>query len=225
MRLYLFVLILVSSLSWGQDSTKIFQHEIGVNVVGLIKQTISNTPTVTIPQLPYTVFYTLTYKEIAGLRLGAGYFSEYTEVEIPGQQLPRVTDEKQFDLRIGLTYNIVRSKRFQVNFFADYIRENYSTKTINTVTVQVFPNPKQTITTEIAEETKGEGFQAGVGVAWHLHKYISLYTETPFTYVARVFNSYVIIDDSGDVSRSNSTSRSYTGKIFPPATIYLVLRF
>jgi len=219
------VVFLIGGLLKAQDTTKLLNHEIGFNTVLLIKQVVSNSPTLTLPQLPYSVFYNIYYKDRVGLRLGAGFSSSYSETEIPGQQLPRTTDKVDLNLRIGGSYNFVKSKRIILNCFADYVFENIKSETANTATTQVFPNPRQIITTETSETTRGEGAQAGVGIKLNIHKYISLYAELPVTYVTRVSHSRILINDTGEEEESVSTSRVSTAQVFLPTTVYLVLRF
>jgi hypothetical protein len=209
----------------AQDSTRILTHEIGFNTVSLIKQILSNSPATTVPQLPYDFFYNMYYKDKIGLRLGAGIATTYTETVITGQNIPRTTSTSNLQLRTGLSYNFVNTKRLTLNGFTDYLLENISRETANTTTAQAFPNPVQKITTETSDKTKGSGFQFGVGIKYNIHKHLSVYAEAPFSFMAETTTSDVKINDTGTIEETNSTIKTSGTRFFVPTTVYLVLRF
>jgi len=219
------VLWLTCFCATAQDTTKMLNHEIGFNTVSLIKQLASNNPTSVLPQLPYTFFYNIYYKDKIGLRLGAGILTSKSEVEIEGQKDPRITDKHTFDYRVGVSYNFAQFKKITLNAFADYVGNNYKTETSNTSTTQTFPNPVQTLTTESLETTKGTGFQLGVGIKYSFHKNVALYAEIPYTFMSQKIASTLTVNDTGTIDTSKTSSTVSGSQVFAPTTLYLVLRF
>jgi hypothetical protein len=209
----------------GQDSTKVLSHEIGFNTVSLIKQMISNNPSSVLPQLPYSVFYNLYYKNKIGLRLGMGIITSKTETEITNQVMPRTTNQVNLDLRAGVSYNFVTQQRLTLNAFVDYVCVRYKSETANTSTVQSFPNPITIISTETTDKTIGNGAQIGVGVKYNLYKHLSLYAELPVTFLSQKISSEVSVNDTGTLDISTTSTKSSGIKVFVPTTVYLVLRF
>lgn len=216
----------------AQDSARVepghlLNHEIGFNTVLLVKQLISNNPTNTLSQSPYVVFYNLYYKDMVGLRIGAGISNSTNKTKIDDQPFPRKTTVNSTDLRVGFSYNFLQKGPLTFNCFADYIIESHKVSTINTTTVQVSPNPveEQTITTE--DKTTGAGGQIGVGLKYNLLKNLSIYAELPFLFVNEKVSSRVNIhSDSGIPDDETISTSTTTGSRFIiPTTIYLVLRF
>jgi hypothetical protein len=224
-RIIAFAFLFAGLFAKAQDSVKVLNHEIGFNTVSLVKQMISNSPSTTLQQLPYDFFYNIYYKDKVGLRLGAGISTSNTETEITGQKDPRITIKRELDYRVGVSYNFVNYKKVTLNGFVDYAGTSYKTETSNTSTVQAFPNPVQTLTTETLETTKGSGFQAGVGVKYNLHKHLALYAELPFMFMTQKLSSTVTINDTGTIETTTSSSKVSTSQVFIPTTVYLVLRF
>jgi hypothetical protein len=216
--------VLLSLSGSSQDSTKVIHQEFGFNMVSLLQQVKAFQ--VTESQLPYDVIYSIYYRDLAGLRFGAGMLSTDTRTEIEGQEQPRVTVSGKSNFRAGVTYNFVRSTRLHFNCFADYLWLNSSLVTTNSSTVQVFPDPIVTRTVRSSDETRGSGLQGGVGVQVKLWKYLSLYAETSFIYTVETREIEDLLRESGveDVTTRSSSTIAGT-RIALPATVYLVLRF
>lgn len=218
-----FLLILLTSRA--QDSTRLFNHEIGFNTVSLIKQAISNAPTNTLTTLPYDFFYNLYYKNKVGIRAGIGVKVTNTETQIDGQKYPRITKKKDIDYRVGLSWNFASYKRVTFNAYVDYVSADHTTETSNTSTVQTFPNPIQRITTETTDFTRAQGGEVGVGLKYNIYRNLSLYVEMPMVYTQQWTASRVTINDSGDEESSTNTSWTSSTQLIVPTTIYMVLRF
>ena len=221
----IFLFVLTSAFLSAQDSTKIVTQEIGFNTVSLVKQLISNNPSSTLPQLPYDLFYNVYYEDLIGLRLGAGIINQYIETSVTGQIVPRTTDNKSLNLRIGLSYNFLKTKRLAFNVFGDFLIEKGSSETAFTSTITSFPNPVITQTTKITEKLNGSGGQIGVGVKYNILKNLSIYAEVPFVFLTEKSSSSVFVNRSGLVSLTDDSSKTTTSRIILPTTIYLVLRF
>ena len=183
----IYVFVLVSTFLKAQDSSKVFfyNNEIGFNTVSLIKQIISNNPTV---QPPYSNFHTI-YFIIYIIKTSFGhagrprrfYQSTTMKLSIEGQYLPRTTDQSALNLRLGLSYNFVRTKKITLNCFADFIIEQFKTQTLNTDTIRPNLSPLQTITTKSNDQTIEGGGQIGVGAKVQYCKTPeSIYIEVPF---------------------------------------------
>jgi hypothetical protein len=209
----------------AQDSTRIINHEIGFNTVSLIKQVISNAPSNTLATLPYDFFYNIYYKNTIGIRLGTGIKISSTETQVEGQKYPRITNKRDVDFRVGVSYNFASYKRATFNVFIDYVSADHKTETSNTSTVQTFPNPIERITTETTDYTRAEGGQVGVGLKFNVYKNLSLYAEMPLTYTQQRTGTSVVINESGDIDSSTNTTWTNNTQFFIPTTIYLVLRF
>lgn len=226
MRRFVLVLFSLVTLSVNsQDSTKIITQEVGFNTVLLVKQLVSNNPTSVLPQLPYAVFYNIYFKDLVGARIGFGYSKFYSETDIEGQPTPRTLDQINMNLRVGASYNFVRSRRITCNVFADYVTSKSSVESANTSTIQSFPNPIETLTVKSLDETLGKGAQVGVGVKYNLYKNLSIYTEIPFTYLSQKIRSELLIINSGVGDLTTSSSKATTTNFTLPTTVYLVLRF
>ena len=223
--LALLLFTVTTTCATAQDSTQIINHELGFNTVLLIKQVISNNPSASLATLPYAVFYNIYFKDLVGIRLGLGYNSSHLETEIEGQPTPRVTDRAELNLRAGLSYNFVHTKRLAFNVFADYVRENTSLKSSNTSTVQSFPNPISSLTVKSTDITRGTGAQLGFGVKYNLIKNLSLYAEVPFTLITRNTSSELRVITDGFSNITSTSLKNTTRTITLPTTVYLVLRF
>jgi hypothetical protein len=220
-----FLFVFATTFVRAQDSSKVLTHEIGFNTVSLIKQLISNNPSSTLPQLPYDIFYNLYYNDLIGARLGLGLSNLHSETSIPGQALPRTFDQKSLNLRIGASYNFVKSKKVTLNAFADVIIEKISNESVNTTTTQIFPNPPQTITTRSYDKIDGIGGQAGVGVKFNIIKHLSVYAEVPIVFINEKTTSGLVTNQPGVIPQPDDTSKSSLTSVILPTTIYLVLRF
>lgn len=226
-KLLLAILSLACAINvYSQDSTKIIHHEIGFNVISLVKQVISNNPSSTLPQLPYDIFYNYYFNNKIGARFGAGINLSNTETEIDGQTTPRTTNESQYDLRLGLSYNFVQFKKITLNAFADAVYFSGKSETANTFTSQSFPNPISTITTITSDNTTAIGGQIGVGVKYNFNKHLALYTEVPVVLLNSNIKTEVSIQEKGSPAEVESSSiKSLNIQVFLPTTVYLVLRF
>jgi len=220
---------------YSQDSTmakhdhgskvKLLNHEIGFNTVSLIKQLVSNNPSSTLPQLPYAVVYNLYYKNSVGIRVGVGLTTGNTETYISGQTDRRVTKSNSQDVRLGISYNFIKSRRFTANVFGDYIYTHNNLYSTNTSTTQTFPNPISTLTVESNDNTVGNGGEVGVGLKYTIIKHLSIYAEVPLVFLARQTSSTTSINDSGNLSLTISSVKNSSSQIILPTTIYLVLTF
>jgi len=225
-RFSLFVLLVfISTFVNAQDSTSLLTHEIGFNSVSMIKQIISNNPSNTLPQLPYDLFYNLYYKDQFGVRIGLGLSNSHFETEIKGQPLPRTTDQKSLNLRAGLSYNFVRSKKVTLNCFGDLILEKISSETAFTSTIQIFPNPVQSQTNKSSDIINGIGGEIGVGVKYNIVKNLSIYAEVPIVFVTEKTTSETYLSLGNTVQTDKISSKNSVTRIIIPTTIYLVLRF
>jgi hypothetical protein len=211
----------------AQDSakTKLLHHEAGLNVVTLVKQMVSNGSAASLTLLPYDFFYNLYYKDMVGIRLGAGASSTKSETSIEGQALPKLNYSNYYMIRTGVSYNFLATKRLAFNAFADYVIGNTTLYFANTATAQTFPNPTQTITTEATDVTATRGGQVGVGVKFNFTKNISVYTEMPYAFLSDRYSSEIKITDTGDLTVTNTNTNTFRTKLYVPTTIYLVLRF
>jgi hypothetical protein len=217
--------LLFVTLAKSQDSTKVIKHEIGFNTVLLVKQLISNNPTATLDQLPYSVFYNMYFNNTIGIRVGLGLSNAKYKTTIEGQVEPRETKQQDLNVRGGITYNFIKHQKLTLNAFVDGIYNNSSYKTVNTQTINSFPQTIN-VTTTSSDKMVGTGGQIGVGVKYDLLKYLSLYIEVPISFVASTVTSEV------ETTRSNATSQKNSNKdvitrtyITLPSTLYLVLRF
>lgn len=224
---FLVAFFIVCLNAQSQDSLKVktFKHEVGFNTVSLIKQLISNNPSSTLPQLPYALYYNLYYKNTIGFRLGLGLTSNTTETKISGQNEDRVTKKNTQDLRLGLSYNYIKTKRLVANVFGDYVYSQNMTSTVNTSTIQVFPDPISTITVENTDKTLGKGAEVGLGVKYNILKHLSVYTEVPLVFLSKETTSETKITDSGITDKTKTSVHDNSFQIILPTTIYLVLTF
>lgn len=221
---YLFVLF--STFMNAQDSAKVLSHEIGFNTVSLIKQVVSNNPTAaTIQQLPYDIFYNLYYQDLIGLRVGLGYTQQHNETAISGQLIPRTTNQSALNLRVGLSYNFVRSKKLTLNCFGDVILEKIKAETVSTTTMQTFGNPIETVYTKSNDQIDGIGAQIGVGVKYNIIKHLSVYIEVPFVFVTEKTTSSFFTTQVGVVPDPTIPVVNSQTKVFLPTTVYLILKF
>ena len=230
-----FKLIFIALLSTftvnAQDSlvtkkrTPFLNHEIGFNTVYLVKQIISNNPSATLPQLPYVLFYNIYYKNILGVRLGAGATNTTTNTSISGQVDAKSNTNKSYDFRAGLSYNFIHQNRLTANVFADFVVNQTNVKSSNTSVTQSFPNPQTTLTVKSTDVTKGQGAQAGIGVKYKLLKNLSLYAEVPISYITTKTTAELSVDESGITDKTTSTNTGSSLLITLPTTVYLVLTF
>jgi hypothetical protein len=206
------------------EKKKVVYQEAGFNMVTLLRQLdlleISN------EQLPYVVIYNLYFKNIVGVRLGGGVFSQSDQSETEGSVTPVIVNAEDINLRAGISYNFASHKVVTFNLFGDFVTSRSKLETISTTTFQTFPDPIITRTTKIAEHGTGYGYQAGFGLKVDIYKNLSLYTEMPFTwFLNRIDNESLEVDDGGKYSQT--ISRRYVSTYFVtlPTSVYLVLRF
>jgi hypothetical protein len=224
--IYLFLLVGSGEIA-AQDSIKAkwINQEIGFNTVSLLRQIVSNTPASSLNQLPYDFFYNFYVKDLVGIRLGGGITSSYTKTYIEGQPYPRLNSDMKQMFRAGLNYNFTGHKRVTLNFFADYVFGETSLYSANISTIQTFPNPIQTLTTEAEDKTEITGGQVGVGVRYSFHKKLGIYIEVPYAVTKERLSSRLSVTESGETSSSYDFSVLYAQRIYLPTTIYLILRF
>jgi hypothetical protein len=210
----------------AQDSTKAINHEIGFNTVSLIKQLVSNNPTSSLPQLPYSIFYNLYFKDRLGIRTGLGLNTRNETVEIEGQKDPRITKGMDLDLRLGVSNNFLKRNRLTLNAFADLLYSSSGAETVNTHTVQNFGDPVQEIHTTTSDSQSGMGAQVGVGVKYDIVRNLAIYLEVPLSYMSETLNTNVVIKEIGlPDNKSNTKFTNTRTTLFLPTTVYLVLRF
>lgn len=227
LKLFIALLIFSPFLTKAQDSTRIFNHEIGFNTVSLVKQLISNNPSSTLTQLPYDLFYNLYYKDKFGFRAGLGLATTKTETSIQGQATPRNDNDINYSMRFGLSYNFVKSRRLTLNTFADFLIGRSEQKSVNTqTTVPQFGDPVSTITTTSDDLLKSTGAQVGIGVKYNIYRHLSLYIEVPVSIMLnKNTQTLTIADPNAETVTTTSTIKSTVTKISIPTTVYLVLRF
>lgn len=228
MKLKIFIsLFLFSITTYSQDSLKVkkFSHDIGFNTVLLVKQLISNNPTSTLAQLPYSLFYNLYYKDKIGFRVGLGLSTLHTETAIEGQVDKRLSTNMSTNFRLGVSYNIVKTKRLTCMGYADFITSSSNMTSTNTSTVQSFPNPVISIKTESIDKSSGVGAEVGVGLKFNILKHLSIYTEVPLVFNSNNVASQVTITQSGIADKTKSTVYQNSFQIILPTTLYLVLTF
>lgn len=224
---FLISVLLICANLYSQDSSKVklLNHEVGFNTVSLIKQLVSNNPTSTLPQLPYVIFYNVYYKNLFGLRFGLGLTSNTIETKVSGQIDKKVTKNSTQDIRLGLSYNFIRTKRFVANVFGDYVYNKNIISSTNTSTVQAFPDPISTITVESIDKTLGNGAQAGIGLKYNIFKHLCVYTEMPLVFLSKNTTSETRIIDSGVIDKTTTNVHNNNLQIILPTTLYLVLTF
>jgi hypothetical protein len=206
----------------GQDSAKVITHEAGVNIFALFAQVDIFDPSPN--QLPYDVFYNCYFKR-AGVRTGLGINNNRTETKIEGQEQPRITTAENTYLRIGASYQVATYKKVTINAFVDYIYQKQGIESTTTTTIQVFPNPISTRTVRGEDMTEGKGIQGGVGLMLHMNRHLSLYTETPVSYLVQNQTVEDFVSETGEADIiTKSTTRTSGIKIALPVTIYLVFR-
>ncbi len=215
----------VSLTASAQDSTAVWNHEIGFNTVSLIKQVISNNPSATLEQLPYDVFYNLYSKDKIGFRLGLGLVNRHESVDITGQMDPRTTDQLNLNIRAGVSYNFVKSGHITLNGFADFVTERFKRETANTFTSQSIQSPIENNKLVTTDRTTGYGAQVGVGVKYNIYKHLSIYAEVPMVFLSESVTSDVTLTNSSGINNTYSSSDKSSTRIIIPTTIYLVLRF
>jgi hypothetical protein len=207
---------------FSQDSSRVITHEVGVNIFALLRQVTMFVPAT--EQLPYDIFYNCYFKR-AGVRTGLGILSNTTETEVEGQQLPRVTYDEDIHFRLGASYQLVRYRKLTINCFADYIWQKKSLESATTSTIQAFPNPVTTRTVKSADISEGKGAQAGIGLMLHMNRHLSLYTETPLSFIRQTHTIEDLIAETGEEDVTTKTTTISSGiKIALPVTIYLVFR-
>ncbi len=223
---FLFLSVLLSAgLLKSQDSTqtRLLNHEIGFNAVGLLGQFRFFTP---LPdQSPFLIFYNVYYKDLIGLRFGAGISQKNSHAQI-GEYKPTIYNSNRADLRTGVSYNFAKSKRVTLNGFADFVYADNNQKSVTTSTVfgqggQPRESTKTNQTTSI-----GTGAQAGVGVKINIHKILCLYAELPVTHMTyKTTTNYTTATDGQETLETKSVQRNSSVSIFLPTTVYLVLSF
>jgi hypothetical protein len=226
-RILLASILLICFNLYSQDSVKVrlLNHEIGFNTVSLIKQMVSNNPSSTLPQLPYAMYYNLYYKNLVGIRVGLGLTSNTTETKIEGQSDHKVTKNSSQDFRLGLSYNFIRTKRFVANVFGDYVYSKNIISSVNTSTIQTFPDPISTLKVESMDRTVGKGGEIGVGLKYNIFKHLSVYTEVPLVFTSKLNTTETKVNDSGTIDKTSSSMRNNSFQIILPTTVYLVLMF
>jgi opacity protein-like surface antigen len=219
-------LLLIVSLSKSQDTTKIYHNEIGFNTVSLIKQLISNSPSSTLDQLPYLIFYNYSVNRTFGVRVGLGGNISKISTPIDGQVDPRVTNTSNINARVGFFANYAHYNRVTLNAFADYLYGGGKLTSSNTFTVQEFPDPVSTQKVESSVKSSGMGFQVGTGIKYNVYKNLSLYIELPISFLKSKTTAQDEIYKNGFLTQfTTSSSKSTDLKITVPTTLYLVLRF
>jgi hypothetical protein len=220
------LLLCVINFVKAQDSTKALTHEIGFNTVALVKQLISNNPTSTLAQSPYTIFYNLYVKDKSGIRLGLGFNNFSTQTKIEGEAAPRKSTQNSFNFRAGFTNNFIKQNRITLNAFADVLYGQSKLESVNTSTMQSFPTGTITTTSTSSDKTSSVGGQVGVGIKYNLYKHLSIYAEVPVTFLSGTTTSDVlVVETQQPTQKTTSKSASTSISILVPTTIYLVLRF
>jgi hypothetical protein len=219
------LLLCVINFVKAQDSTKALTHEIGFNTVALVKQLISNNPTSTLAQSPYTIFYNQYVKDKSGIRLGLGFNNFSSQTKIEGEPTPRKSTQNSFNCRAGFTNNFIKQNRITLNAFADVLYGQSKLESVNT-TIQSFPTGTITTTSTSSDETSSVGGQVGVGIKYNLYKHLSIYAEVPVTFLSGTTTSDVLVAETlQPTQKTTSKSTSTSISILVPTTIYLVLRF
>lgn len=203
---------------------KLLNHEIGFNTVTLLSQLSFFEPSQN--QQLYTVFYNIYYKDLIGLRLGGGMFSNSNQSEPRGEILPTINNNSGLNLRAGVSYNFISHKRFTFNVFGDYLYGNQFSESRTTSTLQTHPDPFLIVTNRQVSETYSHGLQAGIGIKVQLHKILCLYAELPVGYLLTKTDLENVRSDNGGGYDSNKVINWQSNtRITLPSTVYLVLRF
>ena len=175
--------------------------------------------------MPYDFFYNVYYRDKIGLRFGLGILTDNEETQIEGQNLPRSTVSNKSNYRAGITYNIPVSRWIAANFFFDGFLTNTITRSSNTFTAQVFPNPVITRTVTSRDDFRGGGVQAGIGVRFMMTRKFGIYTEMPLVY-SKVYHvtEDQIMETGASTTKQKSVTVASGFKLVVPVTIYLLLR-
>lgn len=218
------LLVLAGYRAGAQDSLKTVSHELGMNVGSLLQQV--KIFTVTPGGQPYDLFYNIYLRNKYGLRAGLGILTVESNTQIEGQNTPRTDIANKTNFRLGASCYVLHSKWVDLNFFVDGFLQDEELTSVNTTTVQEFPNPVVNRTTYISDRANGGGVQGGAGLRVNITKHLAFYFETAIVYskLSHVTEDR-IIETAKDEKHSKSLTTEKGARIDPPNTFYLMIKF
>lgn len=163
-------------------SNKPYQFQVGLNVVSFVRQFVnfSGTPNNTVTS-PYAISlkafkHLPSQNGLIGIRIGTGYVNNNNTDESSTNQ--NSTFSETLDLRLGIEYQTLITKRWIGYIGFDYI----SQKSVNN-TVSRFPNGSQgDIVTSNNRSTVMDGGGLVLGMQFNLNKHLALATEASYYY-------------------------------------------
>ncbi len=187
-KLTLILLLLTGTVcAQTNDSIKIsnkpYQFQVGLNVVSFVRQFVnfSGTPNNTVTS-PYTVSlkafrYLPGPNALIGIRIGTGYVNNNNSDETSTNQNSTFTET--LDLRLGIEYQTLITKRWTAYIGFDYI----SQKSVNNTTSRFASGPfQQEFVTSNNRSTSMDGGGLVLGMQFNLNKHLALSTEASYYY-------------------------------------------
>ena len=202
---------------------KIFDHYIGIQINGLIKQVFNfNNSTTSTNTNPYLVTYHITAIESGwGLRLGLGY--NYNSSTATDVGTSRTSDINDLQLRVGVEKSFTLSDKWHAGAGIDFAYNKNDDKTTAITTAT------DTITTVTHTVTSSSGGGAMAWLRYNITKNILIGTEASFYYLKGKTNTSTAFQENfgGNTQTTNSESENKlsTGTLSMPVVFYLLVKF
>lgn len=218
-----------------KDTTKIFDHYIGVQANQLLKQIINlNNSTVAVDN-PYLLTYSLfSSKYKWGIEGGFGYNYKRSKDELSSTNQESKINDSFYRFGIGRKFHM--GKRWEAALTADYVGSYQLDKTFS-FSVTEFGNGQKDSTASVSTslvKSKGEGLTLHLAFAFSRH--VMMGTELSMYYTKTSTKSNVLVSDTFTselfpeqntytISASNSDVSETDFEITLPVAIFLIVKF
>ena len=239
MKTFSFFILLTASCCFGAaaqqtDSTKLFNHYIGIQANQLLKQLINlNNNNVAISN-PYLLTYSLfSSKYNWGIETGFGYNYKRSKDKLTAADQESKISESFY--RFGIVKKFSIGKKWETSIGIDYAGSYQLDKTF-AFTVTDFGTQKDSTASVSTSITKSKGGGIQMRLVFNISTHILLGTETTFYYETTNKKSNVIVSDTFTrtdfpelntytLSASNTETEEAAFNITLPVAIFLTVKF
>ena len=232
----IFLLIMVNTGYCQQDSSKVVNHYVGVQINELLRQLINLSENNEIIENPYLLTYSV-FTAQSGWGLQGGFGFNYHQIKDKISVTAQESKISESFYRVGIAKQFRLGKRWTATTGLDYTGSYMLDKTFASQVVFNFSGTTKDSTSTITNTTsKTNGGGAQLRIAYSISKHIEISTEATLYYTttreksnvmfAEVFTNSMDHDqDRNTITSSNSDVEESEFIMTLPVAIFLIIKF
>lgn len=215
------------------DTSKRYNHYVGVQINQLLKQLINlNNNNATIDN-PYLLTYTMAMAKSGwNVHAGIGYnYKKVTDKNTPANHESKIND---LNYRVGLGKTVTFGKRWEASYGLDYVGGYKLDKTFST-SVTDFGNGSDSSATTSTNKTITKGYGVQLTLGFHISDRILIGTESTYYFADADQKQNILITETVTNDFNNTTTVTTTNTNLEtetstftfsvPVAIFLILKF